>query len=147
MGHPSVFLLIFIILKSGWPPLVLLFPNLSITLQNPLGIVPNAPIIAGITDSFIIHRIFSNLAKCRYLFRFSLIYSVRQVFLFLLTITSRLVEIKWSVCKSKSGRSLCVSCSRNDTRLCMYHLFIWSNFNFLHNSQWITFPTQSCLLS
>ena len=25
-------------------------------------------------------------------------------------------------------------------------LVVWSNFNFLHYSQWITFPTQSCLL-
>ena len=25
-------------------------------------------------------------------------------------------------------------------------MFIWSNFNFLHSSQWITFPTQSCLV-
>ena len=31
-------------------------------------------------------------------------------------------------------------------RLCLYHLSVWSNFNFLHNSQWITFPTQSCLV-
>ena len=31
---------------------------------------------------------------------------------------------------------------------CLYicHLFVWSNFNFLYNSQWITFPTQSCLV-
>ena len=30
--------------------------------------------------------------------------------------------------------------------LCIYHLFVWSNFNFLHNSQWITLLTQSCLV-
>ena len=36
--------------------------------------------------------------------------------------------------------------SRTDAGLCIYHLFIWSNFNFLHNSQWITMPTQSCLV-
>ena len=30
--------------------------------------------------------------------------------------------------------------------LCIYHLFVWSNLNFLHISQWITFPTQSCLV-
>ena len=28
----------------------------------------------------------------------------------------------------------------------MYHLFVWSNLNFLHISQWITLPTQSCLV-
>ena len=36
--------------------------------------------------------------------------------------------------------------SRTDSGLCIYHLFVWSNFNFLHNSRWITFPTQSCLV-
>ena len=30
--------------------------------------------------------------------------------------------------------------------LCIYHLFVWSNFNFLHISQWITLPTQLCLV-
>ena len=30
--------------------------------------------------------------------------------------------------------------------MCIYHLFVWSNLNFLHNSRWITFPTQSCLV-
>ena len=29
--------------------------------------------------------------------------------------------------------------------LCIYRFFVWSNFNFLHNSQWVTLPTQSCL--
>ena len=45
---------------------------------------------------------------------------------------------------SKSHRSLCVSFSRTDSGLCIYHLFVWSNLNFLHNSQWITLPAQSC---
>ena len=35
---------------------------------------------------------------------------------------------------------------RTDSGLCIYHLLIWSNFNLLHSSQWITFPIQSCLL-
>ena len=30
--------------------------------------------------------------------------------------------------------------------LCIYHLIIWLNFNFLHNSQWITFPTKLRLI-
>ena len=29
--------------------------------------------------------------------------------------------------------------------MCIYHLVIWSNFNLLHSSQWITFLTQLCL--
>ena len=47
---------------------------------------------------------------------------------------------------SKSLRGLCVSFSRADSGFCIYHLFVWTNLNFLHNSQWITFPTQSCLV-
>ena len=47
---------------------------------------------------------------------------------------------------SKSLSSLSVSFSRTDSGLCIYHLFVWLNFNFLHNSQWITMPTQSCLV-
>ena len=30
--------------------------------------------------------------------------------------------------------------------LCIYYLFVWPNLNFLHISQWITLPTQSCLV-
>ena len=47
---------------------------------------------------------------------------------------------------SKSHRSLCVSFSRTDVGLCIYHLLVWSNLNFLHNSLWMTLPTQSCLI-
>ena len=30
--------------------------------------------------------------------------------------------------------------------LCIYHLFVWSNLNSLHISQWITLPTEPCLV-
>ena len=43
--------------------------------------------------------------------------------------------VRWSICVSKSQRSLRVSFTRTDSELCIYHLFEWSNFNFLHNSQ------------
>ena len=69
-------------------------------------------------------------------------------FFFLLLIIIRsglLAEIKWSVCISKSHRSLRVSFSRTGVELCIYHLLAWSNLSFLHISQWITLPTQSCL--
>ena len=68
--------------------------------------------------------------------------------LLLLTITSygHLAKIRWSVYISKSLTSLCVSFSRTDSELCTYYLFVWSNFIFLHDSQWITLPTQSCLV-
>ena len=36
--------------------------------------------------------------------------------------------------------------SRTAAGWCIYHLFVSSNLNFLHISQWITLPTQSCLV-
>ena len=72
-----------------------------------------------------------------------------EFFFFLLLIiirSGRLAEIRWSVCTSKSQRSLCVSFSKTDAGLGIYHLFIWSNLNFLHKSKWITLPTLSCLV-
>ena len=49
------------------------------------------------------------------------------------------------ICLSvKIPLNLCTSFSRTSSDLCIYHLVVWSNFNFLHNSQWITFPNKSC---
>ena len=68
-------------------------------------------------------------------------------FFFLLIIikSGLLAGIRWSVCMLKSHRSLCVAFSRTGAGLCIYHLLVWSNLNFLHIYQWITLPTQSCL--
>ena len=44
----------------------------------------------------------------------------------------------------KAHWTLCVSFSRTDAGLCIYHLFVWSNF--LHISQWISLSTQSRLV-
>ena len=72
---------------------------------------------------------------------------VNSLFFLLIIIRSGLLaEIWWSVCMSKSHRSLCVSFSWTGAGLCIYHLLIWSNLNFLHISQCITLPTQSCLV-
>ena len=49
-------------------------------------------------------------------------------------------------CVCQSPRGVCVSFSRTGAGLCKYHLFVWSNLNFLRISQWITLPTQSCLV-
>ena len=57
-----------------------------------------------------------------------------------------LAENKGSVCISKSLTSLCVSFSRIDDGLGIFHLFVWSNYNFLHHTPWITLTTQSCLV-
>ena len=57
-------------------------------------------------------------------------------FFFLLIIikSGLLAEIRWSVCMLKSHRSLCVSFSGTGIGLCIYHLLVWSNLNFLHIS-------------
>ena len=77
-----------------------------------------------------IHRFFSSLARSRYLS---------------ITKSDRLAEMKWSVCISKSQRNLCISFARMNSGLFIHHLFIWSNLNYLHNSEWITLPIQPCL--
>ena len=48
---------------------------------------------------------------------------------------------------SQNPIAVCVSFSRIDSRFYIDHLFVWSNLDFLHNSQWITLPTQLCLVS
>ena len=121
--------------------------------------VPRAPITMCITVIFMFHSFFFYFwARSWYLFFFSLSFKstqwlagtakskIRQSsFSFLMIIRpGRLAEIRWSVYISKSQRRFCVSCFRTDSGLCIYHLFEWSNFNFLHNSQWITLLTQLC---
>ena len=127
---------------------------------NPLVSVPRAPITIGITVTFMFHSFSNSLARLKYLsfFWFSFNHTlwsaetgestIRQVHFFLLIITRSggLAEIWWSVFVSKSQRSLCISFTRTDSDLCTYHLFVWLNSNFLHNSQWITLPTQSYLV-
>ena len=59
-------------------------------------------------------------------------------FLFFLLINNgsgRLARIRWSVFISKSQRILCVSFSRTDCGLYIYHLVVWSSFYLLHNSR------------
>ena len=127
---------------------------------KPLVTVLRAPRTIGITVTFMFHSFFNFRARSRYLSFFSLSFNftlwaagtakstIRQVLFFLLIIirSGRLDEIRWSVCMSKSHRSLCVPFSRIDVGLCKYHLFVWSNLNFLHSSSWIIFPIQSCLV-
>ena len=133
----------------------------STSFNNPLVTVLKAPITIDIIATFTFDIFFYSLAWSRYLFFFSHSFSfilwsagttkstILQVFFFLLIIirSGLLVGIRWSVCMSKSQRSLCVSFSGTVARLCLYHFFVWSNLNFLHISQCITFPTQSCLVS
>ena len=131
----------------------------STPFNNPLVTVPKAPITIGIIVTFMFHSFFNSLARSMYLSPFSR--SVlfcglpgqqnrqfcRFSFFFLLIIirSGLQAEIRWSVCILKSHLSLWLSFSRTDAGLGIYYLFVWANFNFLHISQWITLPTQSCL--
>ena len=124
---------------------------------KPLVIVPYTPITVGVTFTFMFHSFFfSSLARSMHLSLsyFSPVLSYGQSkrhnplfvkFSFFLSLTMTwsgcLAEIRWSVCISKFQRVLCVSFSRTDSWLCIYHSFVWSNINFWHSSQWITLPT------
>ena len=92
------------------------------------------------------HSFFNSLARSRYLSFFSLSFrfilwsagtaksTILQVlffffFFFLIIIRSGLLaRISWSVCMLKSHTSLCVSFSRTGAGLCLYHMFVWSNW-------------------
>ena len=50
-------------------------------------------------------------------------------------------KVERSIFISKSRKTSCVSFSRIDADLCIHHFLVWSNFNLLRNSQWITFTT------
>ena len=131
----------------------------SSPFSNPLVTVPNAPIRIVIIVTFMFHSFFNFVARSRYLSFFSHSFSfiqwsagiakstILQVLFFLLIFirSGLLAEIRGTVLMSKSHRSLCVSFSRRDAGLCIYHLLAWSNLNFLHIYQWTTLPTQSCL--
>ena len=125
--------------------------------NNPLVTVPKALVTIGIIFTFMFHRFFNSLARSRYLSLFShsfsfILWSAGTAkstisffffFFFLLIIirSGLLAENSWSVCMSKSHRSLCVSFSRTGAGLCIYHLLAGANLNFLHISKWITLPT------
>ena len=127
--------------------------------KNPLVIVPKAPITIGTIVTFMFHSFFNSLARSRYLSLFSYVFrfilwsagtaksTILQMLFFCLLIIIRSglpSRIRWPVCMLKTHRSLCVKFSRKGAGLCIYHLLVWSNLNFLHISLWITLPTQSC---
>ena len=125
----------------------------SIPFTNSLVIAPSAIITIGITIPFMFHSFFLFSSKVYVLislFTFFQFYPVvcldgkvhywQGLFSCWLSLGFvDLAKIRWSICISKSQRTFCISFSWMDSGLCIYHLFIWSNF--LHNSQLITFPT------
>ena len=132
----------------------------SSPFSNSLVTVPKARITIGTIVTFMFHSFFYSLVRLRYVSFFSHYFSfilwsagtakstILQVLFFLqIIITSGLLAEIWrSMCMSKSYRSLYVLFSRTGYGLCIYHLFVWSNLNFLHIFQWITISTQSCLI-
>ena len=133
----------------------------SSSCTNPLVTVPKAPITIGITVTFTFHNFFNSLTRPRYLFFFLLSFnftlwlartakSTIQLVLFFFSwlFLGLIVGPRFSdpFCILKSQRSLYVSFFKTNSGLWIYHLFVRSNFNFLLNSEWITLPTQSCLV-
>ena len=128
--------------------------------NNPLVTVPIAPIITGIIVTFIFHSFFSVLEQGQGTFPLFHILSVLfcgqpgqqspQFCKFSFFCWLLLSLVFWPrlgdpcVCQSPIG--VYVLFSRTGAGLCIYHLLVCSNFNFLHISQWITFPTQPCLV-
>ena len=69
---------------------------------------------------------------CEILFEFLKNFSF---FLLIIIRFSLLAEMWWSVCMSNSHGSLYGLFSWTGAGLCIYHLLVWSNLNFLHISQ------------
>ena len=147
---------VFVWMVSTRPPTA----KSSSPLSNHFVTVPKAPITISIIVTFMFHSFSHSLARSRYLSFFSHSFSfilwsagtakstILQILFFVLIIIRLgfMAKIRWSVCTSKSHRSLCVSFPRTGAGLCIYHLLIWSNLNFLHISQGITGSTQSSLV-
>ena len=53
-------------------------------------------------------------------------------------------DVSRCVCQSPIGVYVCYFLGQ--LLGCAYHLFVWSNLDFMHISHWITFPTQPCLV-
>ena len=129
----------------------------SSPFNSPLVTVPNAPIMICIIVTFMFHSFYpfrSKVGVLILLFTFFRFYSLIKVdnfecSLFLLLITIRsgfLAEIRWSVCISKSHRSLCVSFSRTAADVVHIRFVRMVKFKFLDISQLITCPP-SCVQS
>ena len=115
--------------------------------NNPLVTAPKATITIGVIVTFtfriffkfpwkveVLILLFTSFQFYSMVSRHSKVHNFANSLFFLLIIkkSGRRAEIRWSICMSKSHRSLCVSFSRTDSVLCIYHLFVWSNLIFLY---------------
>ena len=123
--------------------------------------VQSAPITVNIIVTFIFHSFFRSLVKSRFLCLFSLSFNFTQwstrtlspnfgrfffsSFCLNVNRSDRLAEIRKFI--------FCLKIPENFVRQIFLDRFwvvhapfvVWSNLNFLHNSQWITMPTHSFL--
>ena len=136
--------------------------SILVVLNNAvIWMVSGAPIIIGITVTFMFHSFFLFSCKVQVFISLFAFFQFYPVFvrngkvhysadsLFSSLTTSRssgMAEIIWSVCISESQENLCLLFSSTDSGLCKYYFFGWSDLKFLHNSQWIILLTQSCIV-
>ena len=120
----------------------------SSLFTTPLVTVPRPPVIIGTTVTFMFHSLSffpfpSKVQVLILLFAFFQFYSMVNrdskghnsasslvFFVFfwgggVIIRSGRLAKFRWSVCISKSQRGLCISFSRTDSELCIYHFFTW----------------------
>ena len=128
----------------------------SSPFNNPLVTLPKAPITIGIIVTFMFHSCFQFPCKEEVLillFTFPQFYSVisQSTILQVLSLSLSLSFVDYFqrlsdqfVCQSPI--EVYVSHSQGHAALYIYHLFVWSNLNFLHISRCITLSTQSCLI-
>ena len=116
--------------------------------SNPSVTVPNAPITIGIIFPCMFHSFFNSLSRSRYLSFFSYSFSFilwsagtakstnLQVLFFFFFCLLLLSLVFWprlgDPCVCQSHRSLCELFSKISAWLCIYHLSVWSNLNFMH---------------
>ena len=132
---------------------LLIFKFFSLCI-NPSVIVPRPPITIGITVTYMFHNFFNSIARSSYLSFFWCCFNLLSdqsglqspqfwKFSFSCWLLLDLVDrprlgdlfVSKKKKNKKKTKSLCVSFSRTGSELCIYHLIIWSNLNFLHNSQ------------
>ena len=156
-GLFSMFWSIFILLLSGWSPLVLYFQIFQPRYQyfedcfernnyNWYHYHPHVLFflfsIAGKVEVLISYFYFYFVVSLSFFvfWGFFWLFFFHIFFFLIFWLSLGLVEISWSVCISKSQRTLHISLSRTDFGLRIYQLFLRSNVNFLHNSRWILSP-------